>query len=150
MIALIRTDSGNADFVKLVHQLNEYLKMMDGEEHAFYSQYNGIESLKNVIVAYVNSEPVGCGAFKKFDDNRVEIKRMYTASEHRGIGVASKILKELESWSQEMSYSTSILETGKRQIEAVQFYKKNNYKIITNYGQYLGKDNSLCFEKELV
>ena len=150
MTALIRTDSGNADFVKLVHQLNEYLKMMDGEEHAFYSQYNGIESLKNVIVAYVNSEPVGCGAFKKFDDNRVEIKRMYTASEHRGIRVASKILKELESWSQEMSYSTSILETGKRQIEAVQFYKKNNYKIITNYGQYLGKDNSLCFEKELV
>lgn len=150
MTALIRTDSGNADFVKLVHQLNEYLKMMDGEEHAFYSQYNGIESLKNVIVAYVNSEPVGCGAFKKFDDNRVEIKRMYTSSEHRGIGVASKILKELESWSQEMSYSTSILETGKRQIEAVQFYKKNNYKIITNYGQYLGKDNSLCFEKELV
>lgn len=150
MIALIRTDSGNADFVKLVHQLNEYLKMMDGEEHAFYSQYNGIESLKNVIVAYENSEPVGCGAFKKFDDNRVEIKRMYTSSEHRGIGVASKILKELESWSQEMSYSTSILETGKRQIEAVQFYKKNNYKIITNYGQYLGKDNSLCFEKELV
>jgi putative acetyltransferase len=150
MIALIRTDSGNADFVKLVHQLNEYLKMMDGEEHAFYSQYNGIESLKNVIVAYVNSEPVGCGAFKKFDDNRVEIKRMYTASEHRGIGVASKILKELESWSQEMSYSTSILETGKRQIEAVQFYKKNNYKIITNYGQYLGKENSLCFKKELV
>lgn len=150
MIALIRTDSGNVDFVKLVNQLNEYLKMMDGEEHAFYSQYNGIESLKNVIVAYVNSEPVGCGAFKKFDDNRVEIKRMYTASEHRGIGVASKILKELESWSQEMSYSTSILETGKRQIEAVQFYKKNNYKIITNYGQYLGKDNSLCFEKELV
>jgi putative acetyltransferase len=150
MIALIRTDSGNVDFVKLVNQLNEYLKMMDGEEHAFYSQYNGIESLKNVIVAYENSEPVGCGAFKKFDDNRVEIKRMYTASEHRGIGVASKILKELESWSQEMSYSTSILETGKRQIEAVQFYKKNNYKIITNYGQYLGKDNSLCFEKELV
>jgi putative acetyltransferase len=150
MIALIRTYSGNADFVKLVHQLNEYLKIMDGEEHAFYSQYNGIESLKYVIVAYVNSEPVGCGAFKKFDDNRVEIKRMYTASEHRGIGVASKILKELESWSQEMSYSTSILETGKRQIEAVQFYKKNNYKIITNYGQYLGKDNSLCFEKELV
>jgi putative acetyltransferase len=150
MIALIRTDSGNVDFVKLVNQLNEYLKMMDGEEHAFYSQYNGIESLKNVIVAYENSEPVGCGAFKKFDDNRVEIKRMYTASEHRGIGVASKILKELESWSQEMSYSTSILETGKRQIEAVQFYKKNNYKIITNYGQYLGKENSLCFEKELV
>ena len=150
MTALIRTDSGNADFVKLVHQLNEYLKMMDGEEHAFYSQYNGIESLKNVIVAYVNSEPVGCGAFKKFDDNRVEIKRMYTSSEHRGIGVASKILKELESWSQEMSYSTSILETGKRQIEAVQFYKKNNYKIITNYGQYLGKENSLCFKKELV
>jgi putative acetyltransferase len=150
MIALIRTYSGNADFVKLVHQLNEYLKIMDGEEHAFYSQYNGIESLKYVIVAYVNSEPVGCGAFKKFDDNRVEIKRMYTSSEHRGIGVASKILKELESWSQEMSYSTSILETGKRQIEAVQFYKKNNYKIITNYGQYLGKENSLCFEKELV
>jgi putative acetyltransferase len=150
MITLIRTDSGNIDFIKLVSQLNDYLKIMDGEEHAFYNQYNGIESLKNVIVAYVDSEPVGCGAFKKFDDKRVEIKRMYTSFEHRGIGIASKILKELENWSKEMLYSKSILETGKRQIEAVEFYKKNNYKIITNYGQYSGKENSLCFEKELV
>ena len=47
-----------------------------------------------------------------------------------------------------MDYDAAILETGKRQIEAVNFYKKNGYDITANYGQYIGMDNSLCFKKE--
>ncbi len=150
MITLVRTTSSNIDFITLVNHLNNYLKIMDGEEHDFYSQYNGIESLKNVVVGYINNKPVGCGAFKNFDANRVEIKRMFTSIEFRGTGVAGEILKELEKWAKELAYSYCILETGKRQIEAVQFYKKNKYQIIDNYGQYIGVANSICFEKKLM
>jgi hypothetical protein len=42
-----------------------------------------------------------------------------------------------------------VLETGKRQPDAVALYKKCGYKQIPNYGQYIGMENSVCFEKWL-
>jgi len=150
MLKIIRTNSENKDFVYLVKQLDDYLKITDGEEHDFYNQFNNIDVLKNTIVVYLNNKPVGCGAFKQFDSNTVEIKRMFTLPETRKIGVASKILVALEDWAKELNYSACILETGIRQVEAVQFYKKNNYSIIPSYGQYKNADNSICFQKYLI
>ena len=43
-----------------------------------------------------------------------------------------------------------ILETGKKQPEAVALYTKAGYTTIQNYGQYQTVDNSVCFEKVLV
>ena len=150
MTRLIRTHSEHIDFINLVKKLDAYLKITDGDEHDFYNQYNNIDVLKHVVIAYHDNKPVGCGAFKKFDKNSVEIKRMFTNSENRGLGIASKILKTLEIWAEEMGYQSCVLETGIRQIEAVQFYKKNNYNTIPNFGQYKQMANSLCFKKELI
>ncbi len=126
MIRLKRTDSSNKDFVDLVKQLDAYLRITDGDEHDFYNQYNSIENLKHVVIAYTENKPVGCGAFKDFENNSVEIKRMYTLEKNRGKGIASLILNELEKWASELNYDSCILETGIRQIEAVEFYKKTH------------------------
>lgn len=147
MIKIVRTDSKNRDFNKLVKELDAYLKITDGDEHDFYNQFNGIDILNNVLVAYVNDLPVGCGAFKEFESLSVEIKRMFTKSEMRGNGIASEILKALELWASELNYKACVLETGIRQKEAVAFYKKNNYRSIINYGQYVDMSNSACFKK---
>ncbi|ARV06998.1 GNAT family N-acetyltransferase [Polaribacter sp. SA4-10] len=152
-----RTNSENRDFIKLVKKLDAYLKTTDGDEHDFYNQFNHIDVLKNIVVTYVDTEinsaqvkvAVGCGAIKKFDNNTVEVKRMFVCSENRGSGVAQKILQELETWAKELGYKNCILETGIRQVEAVRFYKKCNYKIIPNYGQYKNMENSICFKKRL-
>ena len=149
MIKLVRTNSENKDFVNLVNYLNAYLKIVDGDDHAFYNQYNNIDVLKHVVMAYKDEIPLACGTFKALDENTVEIKRMFTQINGRGNGIASKVLQELEKWSKELSYRTCVLETGKRQTEAVSFYKKMNYSIIPNYGQYENVTNSLCFKKEL-
>lgn len=149
MIKLVRTNSENKDFVDLVESLNSYLKIIDGDEHAFYNQYNNIDVLKHVVLVYKNEIPLACGAFKALDENTVEVKRMYTVIEARSTGMASKVLQELEKWSKELSYKTCVLETGKRQTEAVLFYEKMNYSIIPNYGQYKNVDNSLCLRKKL-
>lgn len=147
MIEIVRTNSENKDFKKLVKELDSYLKITDGDEHDFYNQFNHINVLKHTVVAYKNKIPVGCGAFKKFDNKAVEIKRMYTHPNYRQFGIATLILSELQSWAKELNFKATILETGKRQTEAVQFYKKNNYQIIPNFGQYAEMDNSLCFYK---
>lgn len=149
MLTLVRTNSEHPDFINLVKQLDHYLKVIDGDEHDFYHQFNNIDVLKNTVVAYLNNTPVGCGAYKAFDSNSAEIKRMFTIPETRSKGVASAILKELENWAKENYFKSTILETGLRQVEAVNFYKKNNYNIIPNFGQYAGVENSVCFLKEL-
>jgi len=149
MITLVRTNSENPDFINLVKDLDAYLKITDGDEHDFYNQYNSIDVIKHVIVAYLDKHPVGCGAIKKFDENSVEIKRMFTSAKARGNGVASKILQELEIWAKELKYNFCILETGVKQPEAIALYKKNHYKLISNYGPYKNIVNSLCFKKIL-
>ena len=150
-----RTNSENKDFVRLIIALDAYLKITDEDEHDFYNQFNNIDVLSEVVVVYedikTSSKPIaiGCAAMKKFDQKTVEIKRMYVSPEKRGTGIAQKIMQELEDWARELNYEKCILETGKRQVEAVHFYHKCNYKMIENYGQYKGMQNSICFEKYL-
>jgi putative acetyltransferase len=145
----VRTNSDNSDFKELVKLLDAELKIVDGEDHAFYSQFNKIYNIKYVVVIYENNKPIACGAIKEYSKAATEIKRMFVLSEKRNRGIASMILRELEKWAAEMSYKKCVLETGKRQPEAIGLYRKNGYLSIPNYGQYAGIDNSVCFEKEL-
>lgn len=149
MITLQRTDSKNPDFIKLVAQLDADLGIRDGDDHAFYHQFNNIDNLKHTIVLYMDEKPIGCGAIKSFDNNTMEVKRMYVPPSVRGKGYATKVLEALELWTQELGDSRCILETGKRQPEAISLYEKNGYQQISNYGQYHGIENSVCFEKNV-
>jgi GNAT superfamily N-acetyltransferase len=146
---IIRTNSDNLDFIELVKLLDADLAERDGEDHPFYAQFNKIDKIKYAVVAYENDKPVSCGAIKEYNTNTMEVKRMYTLIESRGKGIATKVLMELEKWATELSYEKCILETGKKQPEAIALYKKNGYKLIPNYGQYAEVENSVCFEKEM-
>jgi len=150
MIQLIRTNSYNSDFIELVKLLDVDLVVRDGDDHAFYDQFNKLDNIKNTVVAYENNIAAGCGAMKLYDSATMEIKRMYTSLAYRGKGIAGKVLTELENWATELSYEKCILETGIRQPEAIALYKKHGYQIIANYGQYSGMETSVCFEKKLM
>ena len=149
MVELIRTDSDNPDFIELVKCLDADLAERDGIDHLFYAQFNKIDKINCVVVAYENGKPTGCGALKEYTPRSMEIKRMYTSPTSRGKGIATKVLTELEIWAAELSYQMCILETGKRQPEAIELYKKNGYLRIPNYGQYAEIENSVCFEKRV-
>lgn len=148
-IKTIRTDSTNADFQALVRELDKDLSIRDGDEHAFYDQFNKIVNIKHVVLAYDGATPVGCGAVKEFAPGAVEVKRMFVPLEKRGNGIASIVLHELEKWTKEMGFEKCVLETGIKQPEAIALYKKNGYAIIPNFGQYIDIENSVCFEKML-
>ena len=150
MIKIRRTDSDDRNFIELVKFLDADLAEKDGSDHSFYSQFNKIDTIKYAVVAYENDKPMGCGAIKKYSPNTMEIKRMYTMPKGRGKGIATKVLAELEVWAAELRCTKCILETGKRQPEAIALYKKNGYTLIPNYGQYTGIENSLCFEKKII
>ena len=150
MLRLVRTTSENPDFRTLVQLLDQDLAERDGAEHGFYAQYNKIDLIRHAVVAYQHGQPVGCGAFKEFEPGTVEIKRMYVQPECRQQGVARAVLDELEVWADELGYAIAVLETGKRQPEAIALYQRSGYKFTLNYGQYVGVENSVCLRKELV
>lgn len=150
MSTLKRTNSDDLDFQKLVIELDKVLAVLDGDDHSFYAQYNKLNAIKHVVVLYENDIPVGCGAIKAYDEYTMEVKRMFVDSTQRGKGLATIILLELENWAKELGYKKCILETGRKQVDAVRLYEKNNYLLMENYGQYAGVEYSLCFEKKLV
>jgi putative acetyltransferase len=149
MYKIKRTDSDDSDFQKLVTELDKDLAIRDGEDHAFFAQFNKIAAIKHVVVAYEEGAAVGCGAIKEYEKNVMEVKRMFVPLEKRGKGIASIVLGELENWAKELGYQKCILETGKKQPEAIRLYQKNNYTTIKNYGQYADVVSSVCFEKLL-
>jgi putative acetyltransferase len=146
---LIRCTSENNDFRMLTSFLDKDLNSRYGVLQTHYDQFNKIEAIDTVVVAYLEDNPVGCGCFKKYDEVSVEIKRMFVKSEFRGKGIARMILTELEKWATEDGYARSVLETGIKQFEAINFYTNIGYTRIENFGQYAGNSNSICMSKTL-
>ncbi|WDF66698.1 GNAT family N-acetyltransferase [Flavobacterium sp. KACC 22763] len=149
-LKLERTTSQNTDFSNLIVKLDANLASRNGEMQEYFNQFNKIDAIKHVIIAYVNGIAVGCGAIKQFDDKSAEVKRMFVSEEFRGRGIARKILNELENWAKELGYASTVLETSNVQVEAVELYNKSGYGVIENYGQYAGIESSICFKKELL
>jgi putative acetyltransferase len=149
MITITRTTPSNIDFINLINELDKDIEKRDGAEHSFFAQFNKTDHIKHAIVVYEDQRVIGCGAFKTYKDDVAEIKRMFVNPEDRGKGIASKILKELESWARESNFKSCVLETGKKYPEAIALYHKNGFLRIPNYGQYELIEDSLCFQKTL-
>jgi GNAT superfamily N-acetyltransferase len=152
MLRLLRTDAGHADFIRLTGLLDQYLEGMNGDDHAFLSQFNTLQAIRRVVVAFEDQAPVACGAFKKYEGEEfplqtAEIKRMFVLPAYRRLGIARRLLEELESWAASLSYSTLVLETGQAHLDAIRLYEQYGFQRIPNYGQYAGFDRSVCMSK---
>ncbi len=86
---LIRTDASDPAFRELVAELDKDLAIRDGSEHAFFAQFNKLDNIRHVVVVMDGQVAVGCGAFKPFDEDAVESKRMYVPPTQRQKGIAS-------------------------------------------------------------
>ena len=75
-ILLQRVDNKHPELLKLVQQLDEELKITDGDDHDFYDQYNGLDDIKHLLLAYTENRATACGGFKAIDSTTAEVKRM--------------------------------------------------------------------------
>ena len=132
MIKAIRTDSTDYNFLKLIHQLDDNLAQKNGENNSFFKQFNHVDQINHVIIIYKNEIAGACGSFKIFNENTVEIKRMFTRPENRKQGLAQTILNELIKWAKEEKYTSAILETGIQMKDAIVLYERYGFEIIPN------------------
>lgn len=99
------------------------------------------------VIAELNNEIVGCGAFRPIDENTAEVKRMYSKLPQKKIGTS--ILTFLEEKAKNIGFTNLVLETRVKNHEAVQFYTKHKYHVIPNYGKYINRPEAICFGKSL-
>lgn len=101
------------------------------------------------LVAWIDGEPVGCGAVKPLDlDPSIgEIKRMFTAPGARRRGVSRALLEALEQRAAALGYDHLQLETGTQQPEAMALYESHGWHPIEPYGHYRESPDSVCYAK---
>ena len=150
IIKVVKTTSENPDFISLIKTFDTFLWERYPELKNDYWGNNLIEFNPNVVVVYLNEKAVGCGCFKKYNTNTVELKRMFVSQEARGLGLAQRIIKELEDEARTQGFETMILETLYKQIEAISLYQKVGFEIVENYEPYVGLANSVCMSKSII
>jgi len=147
---VVKTTSENPDFMDLIKIFDTFLWERYPELKNDYWENNLIEFNPNVFVIYLNDKAVACGCFKRYNSTTVELKRMFVSPEARGLGLAEKIIKELEEEARTQGFETIVLETLYKQIEAINLYQKVGFEIVENYEPYVGLTNSVCMSKNII
>lgn len=103
------------------------------------------------LIAYLAGRAVGCGGWRSHGDagETAELKRMYTAPQARGRGVARRVLAAVERSAREHGRKRIILECGDRQPEAIALYEASGYQLIPNFGFYRESPQCRSYGRDL-
>jgi GNAT superfamily N-acetyltransferase len=85
------------------------------------------------VVAWLDSEPVGCGGLKLGDRGTGEIKRLWTHRNARGLGIARRVLHRLEQLARDAGMTTLRLDTNRALLEAQTLYRREGYYEIERF-----------------
>lgn len=86
-----------------------------------------------LLLARLDGQPVGCGALKRLGPSEGEVKRVWTAPEARGLGVASRLMDSLEQLARDVGFGMVKLDTNRTLVEAQAMYRKRGYREIGRY-----------------
>ncbi|HSS34081.1 MAG TPA: GNAT family N-acetyltransferase [Solirubrobacterales bacterium] len=100
-----------------------------------------------LLLARVDGEPAGLGGVRHLDTDVAEVKSMFVAPTHRGIGLGRRILTELERIAAERSCHAVRLDTSSYLTEAIGLYRSAGYAEVPAYNDNAKAD--LWFERPL-
>jgi GNAT superfamily N-acetyltransferase len=102
-----------------------------------------------LLVVQENGVSVAGGAFRRYDADTAEFKRIWTHSAHRRRGLARLVLAELEALAGRRGYRRVYLTTGPRQPEAKHLYLNTGYQAQFDLDADPETIKSLAFTKNL-
>ena len=142
----IRCDGNNKDFIENCRLLDQDLDARVGRviQREKYTRFNLLDQINEAIVVYRDGIPIGGGAIRRYDEDTVELKRVFVIPEEQGKGVGTMLVTKLIEWAGELGYEKMILETGELLAESCHVYKKLGFVKIHNYGAYADMPESLC------
>jgi GNAT superfamily N-acetyltransferase len=102
-----------------------------------------------LLVIQENGGSVAGGAFRRYNADTAEVKRIWTHSLHRRRGLARLVLAELEALAALRGYRRVHLTTGPRQPEAKHLYLTTGYEAQFDLARDPELIGSLAFSKDL-
>ncbi len=146
-----RTDGKDKDFIENCRLLDMELDRRVGKniKRGKYIKHNQLDEIKEAIVVREDGKLIGGGAIRRYDDENIELKRVFVHVEYQGQGIGSRLVSLLIEWAVELGYKRMILETGELLAESCTVYKKLGFKVIPNYGPYVDMPESLCMARDL-
>lgn len=142
----------DVDVQLLISQLNMDLYSRYPEPGALVFSLEAadiVEGVGALLMAELDGEPVGCCAYRRFDDDpgTAEVKRLYVTLAGRDKKVGRALLDEIERVAAAFGVVRFVLETGPRQPEAMRVFESSGYSVCEPWGRFVGKDYSICMEK---
>ncbi|MGP8848640.1 GNAT family N-acetyltransferase [Enterobacter asburiae] len=150
MITIKAADLHALESQRLIENLSSELAAITGDGGTRHFNVDAMTTERALWVVAKNEKggAVGCAALRPLSEQVAELKRMYSDRSEPGIGQA--LLAFLEASAQRLGYSEIWLETRKVNRRAVNFYERNGYSVIDNYGFYIDRQEAVCFAKKLM
>ena len=109
----IRTDGKNKDFIENCRLLDIDLDRRVGKkiQRDKYKKFNLLDEIQEAIIVYEDNKVIGGGAIRRYDNENIELKRVFVHTEYQGRGIGSKLVSLLIEWAKELGYERIILES---------------------------------------
>ncbi len=146
---IVITDNENTDFQRLVAVLDDEYYQLFGDVVLQYRQQNKTDNLSRVVLVYHDDRAMACGAFREYDADTVEVKRVFVQKPYRRQGVAALLMNKLEDIARQDGFNKAVLETGREMPAAIALYQFLGYTFIDNFGTFSGDENVVCMQKAL-
>ena len=148
MIACASADRDCDEARGLIAELDAALAAICGDSGSTSFDANDVRGSRAVFLLARdgNGAAVGCGALRPFEADVAEVKRMYVRP---GSGAGLHLLNELEARALAFGYRAVWLETRRVNARALAFYERHGYRVIPNYGRYVGREDAVCLGKVL-
>ena len=132
MVSVAPEDPGSADARWcLGHYFAELAERFEEPFEPAKTLPTGAEDL--FLLARFDGQPAGCGVLKALDPHTGELLRMWVDRPHRGLGIAARLLGELERHASERGHTTVRLYTNRSLDEAKAMYRSRGYEEIPRY-----------------
>lgn len=149
MITTEKSDPTSAESQRLMTQLSVVLAAITGDEgkgHFSSDTLNAPRALWALARDH-HGVAIGCGAIRPLSATTAEVKRVFSTGEIAGTGAA--LMRFLEQNALLLGYRAIWLATRQINSGAVAFYRRQGYEIIDNYGDYVGREETICLAKRL-
>jgi putative acetyltransferase len=148
-VTIRATEPGEADF--LLEQSTQLLAAMYPPEACHLVSAEALTGPGTVLLgAFLGESAVGIiGLLSHSDGTKAEIKRLFVSPAHRGAGIATALMDQVESTAHEWGLTLLQLETGILQPESISLYARLGYATRGPYGTYREDDHSVFMEKKL-
>ena len=127
----------------------EYVARYGGPDEAVVDPAEFLPPAGLFLVAEVDGEQGGCGAWRVHAPGVVEVKRVYVAPSARRLGLAGLVMDALESSAALAGHRSVVLNSGDRQPEALALYAARGYRPVPGYGVYADSPDAVFLGKDL-